>query len=393
MPAKKILVLHASAGAGHTQAANGVADALRRQDPSALVLVADALHFSTDMFRRAYVSSYNNIVRRAPGLYGFLYARSLNRRFGQMTTPSRLNFDKLSIRRMRDFVRRERPDSIVSAHFLPLALLSELRLKDPVTYPWPLNCVITDYTAHPFWVFNGISRYFVSSDNVVDELVAQDVPREKAVATGIPVNPKFALRADPGEARARLGLHAERPTVLVMGGGIGMGKLGDVVERVLAASPDYQCIAVCGRNARLRRALQGRYEDAEEREGRVAIRGFVKDVDRLMDAASIVISKAGGLTCSEAMAKGRPMLVLDPIPGQEERNGKYLASAGAAIQLEGVEEVEDRVREVLEPGGRLQAMSAAAARVGRPNAADSIARLVLEEIEAKREAGRGMAQI
>lgn len=377
MPPRKILVLHASAGAGHTQAAMGVADALGAQEPSLEVIVADTLQFSTTMFRRGYVASYNSMVRRAPGLWGFLYARTANRRIDRITTPPRLTFDKLSVRRMKDFLKRERPDAVVSTHFLPLALLSDLRMNHPDQFPWPLYCVITDFTAHPFWVVEGIHRYFVSSDNVVDELAEQDVPREKVVVTGIPVNPRFALRGNQAEARARVGLHTDRPTVLVMGGGVGMGRLGEVVERVLNAGPEYQCIAVCGRNARLRRSLQARYEDAEERDGRIAIRGFVKDVDRLMDAALLVISKAGGLTSSETLAKGLPMLILDPIPGQEEHNCNFLERVGAGIRLKSVDEVGERVREVLGPDGRWKDMSKAAEGAGRPLAAETVARLVL----------------
>lgn len=377
MHPRKILVLHASAGAGHTQAAQGVADALQAEDPSLEILFADVLQFSTTMFRRGYVASYNSIVRRAPGLWGFLYDRLSNPRIDRITTPSRLTFDKLSIRRMRDYLKRECPDAVVSTHFLPLAMLSDLRTRDPDLYPWPLYCVITDFTAHPFWVFEGITRYFVSSDNVVDELAEQHVPREKVVVTGIPVNPRFALRGDRAEARSRLGLHTDRPTVLVMGGGVGMGRLGETVEGVLGAGPKYQCIAVCGRNARLRRALQARYEDLEERDGRIAIRGFVKDVDRLMDAASLVISKAGGLTSSETLAKGLPMLVLDPIPGQEERNCNFLARVGAGIRLKSVDEVGERVREVLGPGGSGKQMAEAAEGAGRPRAAETVAGLVL----------------
>jgi len=381
MPAPRILVLHASAGAGHTQAAFALADAFRALEGGLDVRVADALQFSTTVFRRAYQSSYNNIVRRAPGIWGYLYARTNNPRFDRITAPPRLAFDKLSVRRMREYLRRERPDAVVSTHFLPLALLSDLRLDHPESHPWPLYCVITDFTAHPFWVHDGVTRYCVGADVVVDELVEQGVPREKVRVTGIPIHPRFAQRGDLATARGRLGLGTDRATVLIMGGGVGMGRLGDVVEQVLGSGPEYQCIAVCGRNARLRRLLQKRYEETEERHGRIAIRGFVKDVDRLMDAASLVVSKAGGLTSSESLAKGLPMLILDPIPGQEERNCNFLVQAGAAVRLGSVREVQQRVLEVLKPGGKREAMAAAAARAGRPRAAAEVVEMVLKHLQ------------
>ncbi|MBI5837936.1 MAG: galactosyldiacylglycerol synthase [Candidatus Eisenbacteria bacterium] len=377
MSPRKILVLHASAGAGHTQAALAVVEALGAHDPAPELLVADALQFSTPIFRRTYVASYNNIVRRAPGLWGFLYRRTSGRRFDRGTAPARLTFDQLSVRRLRAYLRRERPDAVLCTHFLPLALLSHLRLKDPDAHPWPLYVAITDYTAHPFWVFAGVSCYFVSSGNVAEELAAQGVGGDRVRVTGIPAHPRFARRGDASEARLRLGLNPGAPTVLVMGGGIGMGHLEKVVERVLHTDPAYQCIAVCGRNARLRRALQARYEEAEERDGRIAIRGFVKDVDRLMDAATLVVSKAGGLTTAESLAKGLPMLVLDPIPGQEERNCNFLEAAGAGIRLADLDDLGPRLREVLGPGGRLSLMRAAATLVSRPMAAQNIAELVL----------------
>ena len=377
-PPSRIVVVHASAGAGHMQAAGALAEAFRLEAPEVDVRVVDALQFSTTVFRRTYVSSYNNIVRRAPGLWGFLYARTSDPRIDRVTSLPRFTIDKLSVRRMRGFLQKARPDAVVSTHFLPLALLSDLRLKQPDLYGWPLTCAITDYTAHPFWVAEGVSRYCVGSAGVVAELSEHGIPRSRAVVTGIPVHPRFAIRGDAREARARLGLGEDGPTVLVMGGGVGMGHLAEVVERILRAGRDYRCIVVCGRNARLRRHLRERYEAHEERQGRIAIRGFVRDIDRLMDAATVVISKAGGLTTSESLAKGLPMLILDPIPGQEERNCNYVVDAGAAIRLGDVSEVGLRAREVLEPGGRLAAMAAAARKAARPDAARTIARLVLE---------------
>jgi processive 1,2-diacylglycerol beta-glucosyltransferase len=342
------------------------------------VVLADSLQFSTAVFRRTYVASYNNIVRRAPGLWGFLYRQTSGRRFQRRTAAARLTFDQLSVVRLRAYLRRERPDAVVSTHFLPLALLSNLRLRRPEQHPWPLYCVITDFTAHPWWVFAGVSCYLVSSENVVQELAEQGVSGDRVRVSGIPVHPRFAIPGRPEEARARLGLLPHAPTVLVMGGGVGMGPIEAVVERVLRVGAEYQCIVVCGRNARLRRSLQARYGESGERPGRIVIRGYAKDVDRLMDAASLVISKAGGLTTSECLAKRLPMLVLDPIPGQEERNCNYLVAAGAAIRLQGVEEVELRVREVLGPAGRLPLMTAAAALVARPLAARHVAGLVLK---------------
>ncbi|HVP39970.1 MAG TPA: hypothetical protein VMS93_12390, partial [Candidatus Saccharimonadales bacterium] len=223
MSPRKILVLHSSAGAGHAQAAHAVRDALLELDPGLDVPVADSLQFSTPLFRRTYVASYNNMVARAPGLWGFLYRSTAHRRFDRGTALARLTFDRLSVVRLRAYLRRERPDAILVTHFLPLALLSNLRLRKPELHPWPLYCVITDFTVHPFWVHAGVSCYFVSSENVVQELAEQGVGADRVRVTGIPAHPRFARLGDPGEARARLGLGREAPTVLVMGGGMGWG--------------------------------------------------------------------------------------------------------------------------------------------------------------------------
>ncbi len=372
----KILVLHASAGAGHTQCALAITEALRAADPECQVQLRDTLQFSTKMFHRAYVVGYNNMVRRAPGLWGFLWYRSADTRLNRRTSSARLALDRLSVRSLKSYLVRERPDAVVTTHFLPLALLASLRTRDPGQHPWSLHCVITDFTAHPWWVFPGVSRYFVSSENVRAELADQGVTESRVSVTGIPVGLRFAHRGDQGEARARLGLGAG-PTALVMGGGIGMGRMAEVVQGILDVSAQFQVIVVCGKNARLRRALQRRYQDGSLAPGRVAIRGFVKDVDRLMDAADLVVGKAGGLTSSESLAKGLPMLVLDPIPGQEDRNSNYLVSQGAAIRLEDLSELSGALLDVLAPGGRLPEMTAAARGMGRPHAAEEVARAVL----------------
>jgi processive 1,2-diacylglycerol beta-glucosyltransferase len=239
--------------------------------------------------------------------------------------------------------------------------------------------VITDFAAHPFWVFPHVDRYFVATGAVADELAGHGVPPGRIEVTGIPVDPRFARRIGREAARARFGLDPSRPMVLVMGGGSGVGPLGELAERLAGLAADAQVLVVCGTNARLRDEIDAL---PAGRTGRIRTLGFTHEVDVLLEACDAGVGKAGGLTCSEALIKRAPLVVFRPTPGQEVRNAQFLAAAGAAVLAESVDEVAATVaRWLAEPEAR-ERVREAQARIARPDAAEAIARRVLADVRA-----------
>lgn len=368
----RIAVLHASSGSGHMAAARALAAAMVELSPGATVREVDTLVFASRLYRDTYAKSYNTMAARAPALWGVLYRSWASARVNRTTAPARLAMDRLNLRRLVRVLREQHADAVVCTHFLPVEALSPQRGHGRLRAP--LFCVITDFTAHPFWAFPHVDRYFVASDVVAGELAAHGVGRDRIEVTGIPIHPRFATHIGQAEARDRLGVHPGRPMVLLMGGGAGVGPLSDLAERLAAVPQSPQVVVMCGMNARLRSRV-GALPAALS--GRVRPIGFTGDVDVWLEACDVLVGKAGGLTCSEALVKRTPMVVFKPTPGQEDKNAEYLVAAGAARLASSVGEVAATVEEWLSHPGELERMRAAAGRIARPHAAETIARRVL----------------
>ncbi len=374
----RIAVLHATAGSGHKRAAEALALAVAGLDAGATVREVDTLVFASRGYRGTYAASYNAMAAHAPKLWGALYHSWAAAPVNRSTAPVRLALDRLNLRRLVRVVERERPDAVVCTHFLPVEALSPRRGRglDALLY-----CVITDFAAHPFWAFPHVDRYFVAAAAVADELAGHGVPRARITVTGIPVDPKFAQPIGRDAARARFGLDRERPLVLVMGGGRGVGPLGELAEQLAALGAGMQVLVVCGTNARVRDQID---HLPAGRTGRIRTLGTSREVDVLLEACDVMVGKAGGLTCSEALIKGTPLVLFKPTPGQEVRNARFLAQAGAAVLADSPAEVGAWVARWLADAGARERMRDAQARLARPDAAAAIARQVLADLAAAR---------
>jgi processive 1,2-diacylglycerol beta-glucosyltransferase len=347
-----------------------------------VVREVDTLVFASRIYRGTYAASYNAMAARAPRLWGVLYHSWALAPVNRGAGPVRLALDRLNLQRLVRVVARERPDAIVCTHFLPIEALSHARGSGRLKVP--LYCVITDFTAHPFWAFPNVDRYFVASEQVAAELAGHGVPRASIDVTGIPTDARFAATVGREAARAQLDLDPARPMVLVMGGGSGVGPLAELALK-LARLPDRpEVVVVCGTNERLRRevaslaATNGNGDGGASSRGRIIALGFTDHVDLLLEACDVVVSKAGGLTCAEALVKRAPLVIYRPTPGQEVRNAQFLEAGGAAKLADSEDEVAAVVRRWLDDDDARNRVRAGAARLAHPHAAEEIARHVLE---------------
>jgi processive 1,2-diacylglycerol beta-glucosyltransferase len=368
----RIAILHATAGSGHKRAAESIAAAISQQRPDALVREVDTLLFASRFYRDTYAASYNVMAARAPALWAALYHSWEKAPVNRSTAPVRLALDRLNLRRLARVLDREKADAVVCTHFLPVEVLSPRRGGGQLRVP--LFCVITDFTAHPFWAFPHVDRYFVASDQVADELHHHGVPTARIEVTGIPVESRFSVPIGREAARARCGLDPARPAVLVMGGGAGVGPLAELAQRLAALPAAPQVTVVCGTNAALQREV-ARLPAA--RDGRVTPLGYTREVDALLESCDVAVSKAGGLTCSEALIKRTPLVFFRPTPGQEVRNAEFLVRGGAAVHAETIGDVESAVSRLLGDPRARQAAREACGRLAHPDAAAVIASRVL----------------
>lgn len=361
-----VLILHATAGAGHTRAAQAVAAALKPSGQSHRVV--DTLECTSALFRRLYVKSYIDLVQKAPELWGYFYDKSdVVSAPNSKRARARLAFDKLNSRSFKTLLDETKPGIILCTHFLPLELLADLKARGKLNIP--VHAVITDVSPHAFWVYPEIEHYHVATPAAARELARKGFPAGRISVTGIPVDPIFSRRTPAPEARARLGL-PEKPTVLLLSGGFGIGPMKQMLASFAESRSNLSLVVVAGKNAELEKECTAL---AAKLPVPVKVHGFVTNIHELMDAADLIVTKPGGLTTTEILAKGKPMALVAPIPGQEQRNCEYLLEEGAAVRLYDVGDSAHYLEKWLADGARMKRMAAAARSIARPDAAKIIA--------------------
>jgi processive 1,2-diacylglycerol beta-glucosyltransferase len=371
---RRILVLSASVGAGHLRAAQAVELALRRLDPDAHVENYDVLEFTNAAFRRLYSAAYFDLVNKAPHVLGYFYD-VLDRPPSPRHKSDRLRrfVEKLNLSRFLRFVREGQWDVIVNTHFLPAELIASLRRHG--TIQTPQLTATTDFETHRMWVNQPCDHYFTATEEGAANLEQWGIPAADISVSGIPVHPDFSQPKDRAECLARHGLTGDRPVVLQLAGGFGIGPVEVLYRRLLVVAPALEIVVVAGRNEELKARLEA--IEVPERH-RAHVLGFTTQMDELMAAADLVMSKPGGLTTSEALARGAAMAVVNPIPGQESRNSDYLLENGAAIKINNVATLPLKLAQLLSDPARLAMLKSNARRLGKPDAAFTVARAALE---------------
>jgi processive 1,2-diacylglycerol beta-glucosyltransferase len=364
---RRVLILSASGGAGHLRAAEAVETALGSASRELDVRNIDVLTLAGPAFRDAYSKWYLAVVSRAPALWRYLYDR-LDRPAKGRPLNLRHLLDNWNTRRLRGTVADFAPHAIVCTHFLPAEVLARERRKQRLVAP--VGVVVTDADVHRLWIHRGVDRYFVARDEAAALLAAIGVDASVEV-TGIPIDPRFAEPADRASLRRRHGL-PDGPVVLLLTGGFGVGPVQELAARLEQARRPAHFVVVAGRNEKLRQAL------ASAAGPRTSVLGFTREIHEWMAAADLLVTKPGGLTTSEALARRLPMLLVNPIPGQEEHNADALLELGVAAKASSLEVLAWKVDALLAEPARLEAMRSACGRVARPHAAAAIARWALE---------------
>jgi processive 1,2-diacylglycerol beta-glucosyltransferase len=373
MKKKKILVLSASVGAGHMRAAESIEAALRTLAPGCEVRNVDVLKFTNPLFRRLYGKAYIDMVNSMPEVLGWMYD-SLDKPWEN--ERRRLALDRLNTGPLIAMLKRERPDFAICTHFLPSEIISWLTAREKVSFPQAI--VVTDFDAHAMWLCRNYAHYFVALEETRVHLERVGIDADKITVSGIPIDPVFATVKDRRSTRLQHGLEADRFTVIVSAGGFGVGKIEPLLGALSELSTPAQVIAVCGRNEDRRNRIS---RLAEERLDKGNVRfhpiGFTSEMDAYMSAADLIVGKPGGLTTSEALAKGLVFCVVNPIPGQEERNSDHLLEEGCAIKCNNLPALAYKIDRLAADSGRFETMRRNALRLARPRAALEIAERVL----------------
>ncbi len=374
----RILILYASIGGGHKSAADALVKAFAERGVTDVVM-RDVFDFGGEVLRKAVVGGYTVTSEKAPLLWKMFYESGdvSNPRWGEIKNLLRGQAQRpLFVLTLDKFVKEYAPDIIIGTHFTPLEILLPLKRKGELVAP--MYEVITDYMVSSDWIQHGVDAYFVASDFTRDAMIARQVEASLVRVTGIPVKPEFAQPKERAAARERVGLQSGH-VITLLGGGIVSKRVRHVTEQLLKTNLHGTLVIVAGRNQELLDELEDVKNGATLR---VLKLGFIDYVDDLITASDVVLTKAGGLTVSEILARGTPMIIIDPIPGQEEWNADFVAGSGAGIQLRMAEVAPSATVTLLSEPTRLDNMRVHAQQVGKPNAAFEIADTILENLHS-----------
>lgn len=366
----KVLILSATVGNGHTRAAQSLEKAFQIKQVAREVRHVDVLSFTNPVFRRLYSNAYLELVNNAPEVLGWMY--------DQLDEPwknekRRLFFDKLNTQPFIKMVRAYQPDWIVCTHFLPSEIVSDLKAKGKLDCPQAI--VVTDFDMHALWLCRHYEHYFVALDETKAYLETLGFPQEKITVSGIPIDPVFGETKDKQMMRRKFGLDAKTPTIILSAGGFGVGRIEILLKSLAAIKQPVQILAMCGRNEELKDKLA---KAPASENCRIIPVGYTTEMDEYMSASDLVVGKPGGLTTCEALAKGLVFVIVNPIPGQEERNSDHLLENWAAIRCNNPATLGYKIEKLLEDKQKLNFMRENALRFARPNAAFEIIDKLLE---------------
>lgn len=364
----KVLILSASAGAGHLRAAEAVEKAFLELKAANQVRNVDTLEYTNPLFRRLYSKAYIDIVNNAPELFGWFYEHYDKPWHNERR---RLAFDKLNTRPFIKLLRRYQPDIAVCTHFLPAEIISWLKEKHKIRTRQVI--IVTDFDIHAFWLCRHFEHYFVALDETKAHLIALGVPSDKVTVSGIPIDPVFSKPKNKIQMRRLHKLEPELPAILVSAGGFGVGPVEKIMQSLLKMKNAAQVIVICGNNKKLKdkvdKTLKNVPADSPVRFRSV---GYTNQMDSFMAASDLILGKTGGLTTSEALASGLAFVIVDPIPGQEQRNAEHLLEEGVAIKCNNWPVLAYKIDKLLDNPQRLARMKLKAQQLAKPSAAYDI---------------------
>jgi processive 1,2-diacylglycerol beta-glucosyltransferase len=369
----RVLIGTVTAGGGHLAAAAALDEAWRALRPGDVIDRVDLVKFFSPLHRKIVSDGYVQLVNHAPELWGMMFAKTDKPKAARALNKVRAMFPSNSRKRFGRYVKQFRPDVVLCTHYFPLETLNHLRQKRGGLRPMAVS-VVTDFEAHALWMDACVDLYCVAAEETKARLVARGAAPEDVVVTGIPISARFSAKLNSKAVRRSLGLRDDQPVLLVPSGGFGMGPVGEILAQLDKVERAFQSVVVTGRNEELRRELA-----AQDRKHPTHVLGFATNMHELMAVADLIITKPGGLTSSEALAMGKPLFILNPIPGQEAANSDFLLERGAAVKVNRVEDLPYRIEQLL-GSKKLAEMGRAARALGRPDAARDVCREVVRRL-------------
>jgi processive 1,2-diacylglycerol beta-glucosyltransferase len=378
---KKALIISIKAGYGHHSTGQAIMQYMKTKKVDCEML--DTFEYINPHLNNSVSKGYLLTTKYTPEAFGKVYGNlaKKDQRYDKHSFFAILS--KIVSSKLKNFIDAYSPDVIIGTHSFACMVMTYLKEKGEITCP--TIGIVTDFTVHPFWESTTLDYYVVPDDMLIRQMNKKGIPTKRILPFGIPVHERFSCREEAQEARARLGID-NIPTILVMMGSMGFGNMEKQMEAIDAIDLQFQVLCVCGNNQKMKKEI-----DRKVWRKKIYTYGFVHNVDELMDASDCIITKPGGLTMSEALAKGIPPIIMNPIPGQEDRNMEFLVNNGAAIMVTETFPVDEAIFYLLHHQWRLDLLKKSIERLGKPESTADLCEFILHKlwgIEEEEEVSR-----
>lgn len=384
------LILSVTAGEGHNSTAKAIKAELESRSTADCAItcsVLDTYKYVSPELAKIISDGYLIVAEKAKYAYRIGYSLAeMRKRKGDMS-KNLINYVMASD--LAKFINSDNYDVIIFTHPFSGILLNVMKKRGMISNR--TLGILTDFTFHPYWENCTDNDYVVMPDKLLlPQGLRKGFRKDQLLPFGIPINPSFSLHTPKEEAREKLGLNTHLPTFLVMGGSMGYGNMGDTVKKIDACGidRDFQLICVCGSNETAKKEVD---EIAETSRHKILVTGFVNYISTIMDASDCIITKPGGLTTSESLAKGLPMIIVNPIPGQEERNTQFLMNTGCALSTTRTCPIDECMYQLLASESRLRVMRESISEIGKPNSTSDTADFLIDLAKSPAKAAKIVA--
>ena len=373
---KNILIFYASYGGGHLNAAKSIYECISNYYGENKIELIDCMKYVNKTVEKVSTAAYREAAKKAPWVWGKIYNDSQKGPLAHLSTRS----NKIMAIKLLKLLREKQPDLIISTHPFSSQMCSYLKRKRKITAK--IATIMTDFAPHDQWLVGSdfTDYFFVANDKMKDYLISRNIDKSKVFVTGIPLSNRFLQKYDRKEILAQYNLEDEKKNILFFGGGefgLGKSRTFDILDRLIKASSDMQIIVISGKNEK----MKIKFDEIVAKNNvsnRVKVLSFTNQVPELMSISDLVVTKPGGMTTTESLASGLPMVIINPIPGQEEENAEFLESKGVGIWIRKDDDVAKVFHELFSNPDKLDKMKINTSLVGHPNSTKDICDILLK---------------
>lgn len=366
---KKVLIFSASIGNGHNQAARAMQESLAANGYTSMII--DTLEYISPTFHKILLESYTNLLKLSPKMWGRIYHNTEKSRFFDMNVI----MNKLLANKLKKLISSVNPDAFIATHPFASCMLSVLKGRNE--WEVPIYTIITDYTIHPSWINHHINYYFIGHEQLYYLVDIYQQPHHKFKPMGIPIMKKFSEPLNKVELANQFGILPEQKVIILSGGGLGFGPMEKVLQGLEFINQPLKVFVLTGTNEKLYKKVTS-YEYRHE----VIPLKYVTNFHEYLEVADIIVTKSGGLTSAEVLSKQVPMIIYNPLPGQEERNSHFLLNNGCALHANVIEQLIYFIEELLKNESKVNSMKKMDQIIAKPDAAENITRFITADMEA-----------